>query len=117
MWDRDLPQEVDPLELYAGDHVVQEYLVDQLDEDGALIGPFNFSGWSISSQWRGNGREVDLDAVATEPGVLRLTLDKTATRAMRVEGRLDIQGIDVEGRVLTFVKCDVIVEADVTREA
>lgn len=119
MWDRDLPQEVAPLSLYAGDHVVQDYLVEQLaEEDGqtAVAGPFDFTGWTLTSQWRGSGRVINLAVTTPEAGVLRLVLDKTATRAMALEGRMDIQGIDVAGRPLTFVKCDVLVEADVTRE-
>lgn len=115
--DRDLPQEVEPLELYQGDDVAQEYYIEQLTDDGEVVGPFDFTGWSVASQWRGSGTVLDLDVTATEPGVLRLVLDKAKTRAMRQAGRLDIQGTDSEGRVLTFVKCDVVVEPDVTREA
>ena len=76
MWDRNLPHGVEPFEVYIGDHVVQEYFIEQMAETVGLlvvVGPLDFTGWSLSSEWRGGGREVDLNVTTQDAGVLRMT--------------------------------------------
>lgn len=122
----------EPFEVYAGDQWSQsfelgDWMTDEsgeyvLDEDGAQIFvPEDVSAWpEWACDWRPDPSseteiELTVDFTGAASGIIVVAASTAATRAMRVNGKFDIQASDGPENVKTFLVGKTKWRQDVTR--